>query len=112
MDTVLAILVIAGAIAVGAASPGPSFVMVVRTAMAQDWPSRQIKVVIPYPPGGPTDFVLVHGDSTFVIVTSDQALAASAAAAITSPTGASPAGSPSASPAGASPVPSPTPSAT
>lgn len=65
-----------------------------------------------YGDGGPTDFVLVHGDSTFVIVTSDQALAASAAAAITSPTGASPAGSPSASPAGASPVPSPTPSAT
>jgi tripartite-type tricarboxylate transporter receptor subunit TctC len=24
-------------------------------AFADDWPSRQIKVVIPYPPGGPTD---------------------------------------------------------
>ena len=24
-------------------------------AVADDWPSRQIKVVIPYPPGGPTD---------------------------------------------------------
>jgi tripartite-type tricarboxylate transporter receptor subunit TctC len=24
-------------------------------AIADDWPSRQIKVVIPYPPGGPTD---------------------------------------------------------
>ena len=24
-------------------------------ASAQEWPSRQIKVVIPYPPGGPTD---------------------------------------------------------
>jgi hypothetical protein len=68
---------------------------------------------VSYGDGGPTDFVLVHGDSTFVIVTSDQALAASAAAAIALPAGASPAGSPSApSPAGASPVPSPTPSAT
>jgi hypothetical protein len=70
---------------------------------------------VTYGDGGPTDFVLVHGDSTFVIVTSDQALAVSAAAAIAapsaagSPAGASPAG---ASPAGASPVPSPTPSAT
>lgn len=24
-------------------------------AMADDWPNRQIKVVVPYPPGGPTD---------------------------------------------------------
>src|SRR5215475_716814 len=24
-------------------------------ASAQEWPARQIKVVIPYPPGGPTD---------------------------------------------------------
>jgi tripartite-type tricarboxylate transporter receptor subunit TctC len=24
-------------------------------ALANDWPARQIKVVIPYPPGGPTD---------------------------------------------------------
>jgi tripartite-type tricarboxylate transporter receptor subunit TctC len=24
-------------------------------ALAEDWPTRQIKVVIPYPPGGPTD---------------------------------------------------------
>ena len=27
----------------------------VASARAQDWPNRQIKVVIPYPPGGPTD---------------------------------------------------------
>ncbi len=75
---------------------------------------------VAYGDGGPTDFVLVHGDSTFVVVTNDQALAAGAVAAIVapsaagspsapSPAGASPAG---ASPAGASPVPSPTPSAT
>src|SRR3954454_8796850 len=24
-------------------------------ALADDWPTRQIKIVIPYPPGGPTD---------------------------------------------------------
>jgi tripartite-type tricarboxylate transporter receptor subunit TctC len=24
-------------------------------ALADGWPARQIKVVIPYPPGGPTD---------------------------------------------------------
>ena len=24
-------------------------------ALAEDWPNRQIKVVIPYPPGGPSD---------------------------------------------------------
>nr|UXE45110.1 hypothetical protein Hi04_10k_c4321_00009 [uncultured bacterium] len=24
-------------------------------AIANDWPTRQIKIVIPYPPGGPTD---------------------------------------------------------
>ena len=69
---------------------------------------------VSYGDGGPSDFVLVHGDSTFVIVTSDEALAVNAAAAIAAP---SPAGSPSASPvtsspAGASPLPSPTPSAT
>src|SRR5262245_5516180 len=28
---------------------------VVAPAWADDWPSRQIKLVIPYPPGGPTD---------------------------------------------------------
>jgi tripartite-type tricarboxylate transporter receptor subunit TctC len=27
----------------------------VTPALADDWPTRQIKVVIPYPPGGPTD---------------------------------------------------------
>lgn len=65
---------------------------------------------VSYGDGGSSDFVLVHGDSTFVIVTSDQALAVSAVAAIAAPSSAgSPAG---ASPAGASPVPSPTPSAT
>lgn len=65
---------------------------------------------VAYGDAGPSDFVLVRGDSTFVIVTSDEALAVSAAAAIAAP---SPAGSPSASPpGGASPVPSPTPSAT
>ncbi|HVO03869.1 MAG TPA: LysE family transporter [Candidatus Cybelea sp.] len=35
MNVSLAILALAGAIAIGAASPGPSFVMVVRTAMAK-----------------------------------------------------------------------------
>ena len=60
---------------------------------------------VTYGDGGPTDFVLVHGDSTFVVVTSDQALAASAVAAIAAPSAASPAGaSPSAPPAGASPA--------
>ena len=24
-------------------------------ALADTWPNRQVKVVIPYPPGGPTD---------------------------------------------------------
>jgi tripartite-type tricarboxylate transporter receptor subunit TctC len=33
--------------ALGAAATAPAF--------ADDWPSRQIKIVIPYPPGGPTD---------------------------------------------------------
>ena len=32
-----------------AALPAPSVVR------AQQWPTRQVKVVIPYPPGGPTD---------------------------------------------------------
>ena len=35
MSPALAVLAVAGAIAVGAASPGPSFVMVVRTALAR-----------------------------------------------------------------------------
>src|SRR4051812_11972781 len=35
MNATLAILAIAAAIAIGAASPGPSFVMVVRTAVAK-----------------------------------------------------------------------------
>ena len=35
MNAPIAVLAIAGAIAVGAASPGPSFVMVVRTAIAK-----------------------------------------------------------------------------
>jgi threonine/homoserine/homoserine lactone efflux protein len=35
MDPALAILAIAGSLAIGAASPGPSFVMVVRTAVAK-----------------------------------------------------------------------------
>ena len=33
--------------ALGSAAAAPAF--------AEEWPSRQIKVVIPYPPGGPTD---------------------------------------------------------
>src|SRR6267143_1669200 len=33
--------------ALGAAAAAP--------ASADDWPNRQIKIVIPYPPGGPTD---------------------------------------------------------
>src|SRR5215470_2107783 len=35
--------------ALGAAAAAPAIVR------ADDWPNRQIKVVIPYPPGGPTD---------------------------------------------------------
>jgi threonine/homoserine/homoserine lactone efflux protein len=34
METLLAMLLIAGAVALGAASPGPSFVLVARTAVA------------------------------------------------------------------------------
>ncbi len=34
-----------------------AFVAGVTTAQAQDYPSRVIKLVIPYPPGGPTDSV-------------------------------------------------------
>ena len=66
---------------------------------------------VSYGDGGPIDFVLIHGDSTFVVVTGDEALALSAVAAIEapSPAGASPAG---ASPAGASPGLSPAPSGT
>jgi tripartite-type tricarboxylate transporter receptor subunit TctC len=33
--------------ALGAAAAAPAF--------ADDWPNRQVKIVIPYPPGGPTD---------------------------------------------------------
>jgi hypothetical protein len=55
-------------------------------------------IKVSYGDAGPTDYVLVHGDSTFVVVTSDQALAVSAAAAIGGlSSGSSPA--PSASPA-------------
>ena len=35
------------AAAVGPAAPAP--------AMAQDWPNKPIRMVIPYPPGGPSD---------------------------------------------------------
>jgi hypothetical protein len=77
--------------------------------------------VVSYGDGGPSNFVLVHGDSTFVVVTSDQALAASAVSAIAAPSsaGSPAAASPGASPAPAaspgspgSPKPSPTPSGT
>ena len=35
--------------ALGAAVAAPAIVR------ADDWPNKQIKIVIPYPPGGPTD---------------------------------------------------------
>ena len=51
---------------------------------------------VSYGDGGPSNYVFVHGDGTFVVVTSDQALAVSAVAAM----------------AGPSPGPSPAPSGT
>ena len=44
-------------------------------------PSTQVS----YGDGGPSNYVFVHGDSTFVVVTSDQALAVSAVAAMAAP---------------------------
>jgi hypothetical protein len=44
-------------------------------------PSTQVS----YGDGGPSNYVFVHGDSTFVVVTSDQALAVSAVAAMAVP---------------------------
>jgi hypothetical protein len=65
---------------------------------------------VSYGDAGPSNYVFVHGDSTFDIVTNDQALAVSAVAAIAqfSPAGSPPAGS-SPAPAG-SPAASPSPS--
>ena len=40
--------------ALGAAVAAPAIVR------ADDWPNKQIKVVIPYPPGGPTDISHPH----------------------------------------------------
>ena len=56
---------------------------------------------VSYGDGGPNEYVFVHGDSVFVVVTPDQALAASAVAA-TAPTAPSPSPSrsPSPSPSG------------
>ncbi len=54
-------------------------------------PSTQVS----YGDAGPSNYVLVHGDSTFVVVTNDQALAVSAVAAIVAP---APTASPAASP--------------
>ena len=35
-----------------------SFIWVGSAAMAQSWPAKPIKVIAPYPPGGPSDLVM------------------------------------------------------
>lgn len=39
------------------AALGATLVPLAAPALAQDWPSRPVRCVIPYPPGGPTDLI-------------------------------------------------------
>jgi tripartite-type tricarboxylate transporter receptor subunit TctC len=43
------------AAAAALAAPGMAAPAVMRRAAAQDWPTRPLRIVIPYPPGGPSD---------------------------------------------------------
>ena len=39
------------------ASAALAFALVAGLAQAQDWPSKPIRMIVPYPPGGGTDIV-------------------------------------------------------